>query len=311
MHIVILCATERGYRFTDHMINIGKGYRFTVFSFRETAWEPPYLDNIKRMVEGHGHTFNETRNVGHPKWERIWRDGVDLLLMVNWRYLVTEAVYSRARKGAYVLHDSLLPAYRGFSPTVWAMINGESETGATLFRAAEDYDAGDIVDQRRVPIGAKDTIADVVEQVTRAYVRIIDDNLENLLAGKANAQPQDHSKATYTCKWTPHDALINWHSSSQSIYNLVRASSKPYPGAFTYLNGRKLTVWSAKLSEDRRSFVASVPGRIVCVESGEGATVLTGDGLILLQDVEFEGEGIVNATKVLASLSMTLAGGRG
>lgn len=310
MHIVILCATDRGIQFAKHVFKLGAGHRFTVFSFPETPWEPKYFDDLRGMVEGHGHQFHQARNVAHRKWNAFWSDPVDLLLMVSWRYLVPSNIYRRARLGAYVFHDSLLPKYRGFSPTVWAMINGETETGVTLFEVTEEVDAGDIVDQRAVAIGFTDKIADVVGRVTDAYLKMIEDNLCALLSGNVQARPQNHDQATYTCKWMPADAQIDWRESAESIYNLVRATSHPYPGAYTFLDGRKLTVWSAELPRATRKYVSSLPGRVVRSEPGIGTTVLTGDGSILLKDVQLENEPIANAASILKSPSLTLARGQ-
>ena len=310
MHIVVLCATDRGKQFAQHVFRIGEGHKFTVFSFPETPWEPKYFDDLRATVEGQGHQFCEARNVAHPKWSAFWSDPIDLLLMVSWRYLVPPSIYRRARLGAYVFHDSLLPKYRGFAPTVWAMINGETETGVTLFEVTEEVDAGDIVDQRAIAIGFEDSIRDVVARVTGEYLRMIEDNLCSLLSGNPQLRPQNHAEATYTCKWTPADAQIDWRMSTESIYNLVRATSNPYPGSFTCLDGSKLTVWSAELPRETRKFVSSVPGRVVRTEPGIGATVLTGDGSILLKDVQLENAPIVNAATILKSPSLTLGRGQ-
>lgn len=310
MHIVIFCATDRGVQFTRRVFQLGAGHHFTVFSFPETPWEPKYFDDLRGLVERRGHQFRQARNVAHPKWNAFWSDPVDLLLMVSWRYLVPSEIYRRARLGAYVFHDSLLPRYRGFAPTVWAMINGETETGVTLFEVTDEVDAGDIVDQRAVEIGYTDTIADVVGRVTGAYLKMIEDNFCSLLSGNARLRPQNHAEATYTCKWMPADAQIDWRKSAESIYNLVRATSRPYPGAFTYLDGRKLTVWSAELPRETRRYVSPVPGRVAKTEPGIGATVLTGDGSILLKDAQLENEPIANAATILTSPSTTLDQGQ-
>lgn len=310
MHIVILCATDRGIQFAQHVFKIGAGHDFTVFSFPETPWEPKYFDDLRQLVDGHGHRFHQARNVAHPKWKAFWSDPVDLLLMVSWRYLVPSSIYRRARLGAYVFHDSLLPKYRGFAPTVWAMINGESETGVTLFEVTDEVDAGDIVDQRAVAIGFTDRIADVVGRVTGTYLQVIEDNWRCLLSGNAQLRPQNHAEATYTCKWTPADAHVDWRKSSKAIYNLVRATSHPYPGAYTSVDGRKLTVWSAELPRETRRYVSSAPGRIARIEPGRGATVLTGDGSILLKDVQLENEPMTNAAAILNSPSLTLTRGQ-
>ena len=307
MHIVLLCATRRGYCFAQTLFEIAQGNRFSVFSFRETPWEPAYFDAIQQLTLENGHEFHESRNVAHAKWDGFWRDNaVDLMLMVSWRYLVPKQVYARACLGTFVLHDSLLPKYRGFAPTVWAMINGESETGVTLFRAADDVDAGDIIDQVPISIGANETIADIVQNVTVSYLTVIKRNIASLLAGNAQGQPQDHVNATYTCKWTPDDGIIRWDLRSQQIYNLIRGTCRPYPGAFTYLDNSKLTIWSAELTSPSRRYVSRIPGRVVDIIPGKGSTVLTGDGSITLKEVQLEGETPVNASVLLNSPSQTL-----
>ena len=307
MHIVILCATNRGYQFAERLFEIGKDHTFTVFSFREEAWEPPYFDDIQQLAEKHQATFYESRNVNHKKWTEFWDTSeVGLIFMVSWRYLVPENIYNRARQGAYVFHDSLLPKYRGFAPTVWAMINGEESTGVTLFEVVETVDAGDIIDQKAVEIEQTDTIADVVDKVTQAYLDLITSNFDALVNGTVEPIPQNHDEATFTCKWTPKDSLIYWDRSSQDIYNLIRASTKPYPGAFCYLDGKKLTIWSAELQANPRNYVTRVAGRVAEIYKGEGTVILTGNSTILLKDVQLEDEDITNASNMLKSPSQTL-----
>lgn len=307
MHIVLLCATNRGYRFARKLFHIGQRHRITVVSFREAAWEPPFLANIRSLTEAHGHRFIEARHVSRPSMNAFWQETpIDLMFMVSWRYLVPAEVYSHARLGSFVLHDSLLPKYRGFAPTVWSIINGEKETGVTLFRTTDDVDAGDIVEQRRIAIADTDTIADVMERVTETYLDIVEQEFASLLDGSATSYPQNHEDATYTCKWTPADSYIEWEKDATSIYNLIRATSWPYPGAYTFLEGRKLVIWSAELPEMPRNYVSRVPGRVVESRPDCDATVMTGDGLIRLKSVQLEGEPLVNAGKVLNSPSQTL-----
>lgn len=307
MHIALLCATNRGYRFARLLFELGRGHDFTVFSFRETAWEPPFLDDIRGLTLANKQRFIEARNVARPSLAGFWRDTpVDLLLMVSWRYIVPREIYGLPGRGSYVFHDSLLPRYRGFAPTVWAIINGERQTGVSLFRAAEDMDAGDIVTQRSVAIGDNDAIADVMERVTQTCLDIAECSFADLLHGSAKLTPQDHGEASYTCKWTPADARIDWTLRARDIHNLIRATSQPYPGAYTTLDGRKLTIWSAALPSESRRYVTRAPGRVVRCQPGLGATVLTGEGAILLKTVQLESQPIVNAASLLGSLSLTL-----
>lgn len=307
MRIALMCATRRGYLFLQKLSQLAPSAELFVFSFAEDPWEPPFLEDIRTFTLAQGGVFFETRRAHDPRFADFWaHTPLDLMFAVSWRYLVPPAVYRRPRMGTYVLHDSLLPAYRGFSPTVWAIINGEEYTGATLFRIAQGVDEGDIIDQEKVPIGGDETIATVMERVTGAYLALLERNLEALLAGRARAIPQDGIKASYTCKRLPEDNHIVWSQPGRHIHNLIRAVTAPYPGAYTFVDGRKMIVWSARQLPGARTYVGSIPGRVVEVREGEGSVVLTGDGSILLEQVQFEGEDIVCAASVLNRISLTL-----
>src|SRR5216683_508707 len=290
MRIVMLCATQRGLLILRKLKELAPAAELSVFSFPEEPWEPPFLEAIRDQTLAFGGAFFEARRVGIERWKPFWESvGADLMLIVSWRFLVPPEVYQRPRLGTVVFHDSLLPAYRGFSPTVWAMINGENHTGTTLFRISEEVDAGDIVDQEPVPIGAEETIATVMERVTRTYLRILERNLEGLLKGTAPRRPQDHARATYTCRRTPEDNQINWHASTRTILNLIRAVTAPYPGAGTWLGHRRITIWAAQAAVPALEYSGRIPGRVVEFRPGVGAVVLTGDGSVLVTRAQVEG----------------------
>lgn len=307
MRIALMCATQRGYLFLKKLLQLAPDTEIIVFSFREVAWEPPFVDDIRTLAESNGCQFIEARSVASKQLAEFWDSTpIDLLISVSWRYLIPRHIYERAKLGAFVFHDSLLPVYRGFAPTVWAIINGEDHSGVTLFEMAEEVDAGDIVAQRRVPIGEDETIADVMERVTQTYLDLLEENLPNLLTGNAPRTAQDHSLATFTCKWTPEDSEIDWAQSTERIYNLIRASTKPYPGAFTTFKGQKLTIWKAERVSDTRPYVSQVPGRVVEIYPGKGTMVLTGDGRIMLTEAQLGNGEVVCADAILKSVNDTL-----
>jgi len=306
MRIAVACAARRGLLCLERIAELAPGADLDVFTFREEAHEPPFLESIRQAAEARGAAFREARALGRESLAAYWETTPpDLLLVVGWRYLVPARVYERPRLGAFVFHDSLLPAYRGFAPTVWAIVNGEDHTGATLFRIAEAVDSGAIVGQERVPIGPDDVIATVMDRVTGAYLKLLDRHLPELLAGTAREYAQDASLATFTCRRLSEDARIDWRAPARAVHDLVRASSTPYPGAFTYLDGRRLTVWSARRLD--RRYVGSIPGRVAEIRAGEGVVVLASDGPMLLERVQLEGDEPRNAAEVIRSLSTTLA----
>jgi methionyl-tRNA formyltransferase len=307
MHVVLLCATKRGRQFLDLLPRVLPGAALTVVSFPEEPWEPPFLEDIGRATAAAGGRFFRAKQIGGAQWLPILEaEPIDLLLAVSWRYYVPLTVYQRARRGAFVFHDSLLPKYRGFAPTVWAMVNGEAQTGVSLIDMAEGIDEGDVIEQRSVPIGPDATIAEVMERVTQTYLDIAADFLPALARGQITRQRQDHSGATYCCKRIPSDNKINWSDSTQRVYDLIRATTDPYPGAFSTMNGRLIRIWAADRASNTPVYSGRVPGRIVSVHGDHGVEVLTGDGLLVLTRVQLEGEPPAAAGNVLRHLSTTL-----
>lgn len=307
MRIALLCATRRGYRFLRRLHELVPGAELVVFSFPEEPWEPRFLDDIRELTAEAGGQFFEARQVGAERLRSFWEETpIDLMFAVSWRYMVSPAIYQRPKHGTFVFHDSLLPEYRGFAPTVWAIVNGEDHTGATLFQIAEDVDSGAMVDQERVPIGPDETIAEVMDAVTDAYLRLLERNVAALLGGEAVLNPQDESRATYTCKRIPEDGRLDWNRPTSATYNLIRASTRPYSGAFTTLGGQTLKVWEARRLPDFPTYVGRIPGRVVRVLPGEGSIVLTGDGALLLTEVQLEGKEPACAADVLNSIATTL-----
>jgi methionyl-tRNA formyltransferase len=171
-----------------------------------------------------------------------------LILSVYYRSLLPDEVLKIAPRGAYNIHGSYLPKYRGRAPVNWALVNGESETGATLHHMTARADAGDIVAQEKIKIDFEDTALTLTQKVSAAARRIIKRALPLLENGPAKGSPQDIAAGAYFGRRTPEDGLINWQWDAVKIYNLIRAVTKPFPGAFTYLeDGRKLIIWKAKI----------------------------------------------------------------
>ena len=307
MRIALLCATHRGYRCLEALRRVIPEAELVVISFREDRYEPPFLDDLRRLASTMGAHFIEARNVADPALATFWETTpIDLMLCISWRYLIPRCIYVRPRLGTYIFHDSLLPEYRGFAPTVWAIVNGEKRTGATLFAVDDAVDAGDIIDQREVVIGPDNTIAEVMEAVTGIYLAMIKDSIPRILSGAVKPRPQNQSMATFTCKRLPEDNCIAWDDTTARVYNLIRAVTRPYPGAFTTLAGKKHIVWGARRVSVPPKYVGRVPGRVVEVQAGIGSVVLTGDGALLLTELQCEGQEARRADLVLDRITLTL-----
>ncbi len=220
----------------------------------------------------------------------------DFLFSFYYRFMIKKEVLEIPRYGALNLHGSYLPRYRGRVPVNWAVINGESETGATLHYMVERPDAGDIVDQEKVEIEFTDTAFDVFSKVTDAAERIIVRAWPLLLEGRAARKAMDLAEGSYFGGRKPADGLIDWNKKAVEIYNLVRGVTHPYPGAFTFLNGNKMVVWKAWPVEGC--------GDAGLIGSEMPLLVGTGEGLLEIRSLQVDSEAETSAEEFAARYSI-------
>ena len=218
----------------------------------------------------------------------------DLMLVVGWRWLIKKEVFNMPKLGTFGLHASLLPKLRGYASINWAVITDEKYTGISLFCIGEGIDTGDIIGQEKVIIDEKDDIASLKNKVEIAAVKLTRKYLPLIENGTAQRIKQDHTKATYGCSRTPDDGYINWNKSSRYLYNFIRALTKPYPCAFTFYKGTKIFVLKASPYNESPKYVGTA-GQIAMRIKGKGVVIVTGDGMILLERVQAEGEGEIDA----------------
>jgi len=172
----------------------------------------------------------------------------DIILVMGWYYMVPKFIRDTAKYGAWGIHASLLPKYAGGAPLIWAIINGEKITGITLFRLDDGVDDGDIIAQRSFAILETDTIAEVYEKATIESVALIKKIFSKDIS-EIKFLPQEKSKIEVWPQRKPEDGEIDWSWNPDKIYNFIRAQSKPYPGAWTVINGKKITIWSATVEK--------------------------------------------------------------
>jgi methionyl-tRNA formyltransferase len=209
--------------------------------------------------------------------------------------MLKPGMLAAATRGAYNMHGSLLPKYRGRVPINWAIIKGETETGATLHEMVEKPDAGRIVDQERVAILPDDSALEVFGKVVTAATATLDRALPGLVDGTVELREQDLSQGSYYGGRRPEDGIIDWRDSAQNIHNLVRAVSPPYPGAATTVCGQEVTVIRTQLAPAH--FQHQNPG--VLNVSSERVIALCGDGR-MLRIVEAEIDGRLHNEIMLA-----------
>jgi len=204
------------------------------------------------------------------------------------------------------VHYAPLPKYRGRANVNWAIINGEKAAGISIHRVSPGLDAGNILFQETIPISDIDTVATLYERLNAIQRRALGDAVKRFLAGDEGA-PQDESQATYCCARLPEDGAIDWSRGTLEIDRLIRALAAPYPGAFTWFEGRRLTIWAATPVADGPRFVGRVPGRVVAVSKSEGTVdVLTGDGALRLFEAQYDGVAPAPAASIIKSVKATL-----
>ncbi|MEO5915264.1 MAG: formyltransferase [Luteolibacter sp.] len=222
-------------------------------------------------------------SVNTPEWvAKIEEMKPDLILSVYYRHMIGQRILDIPPLGAFNMHGSLLPKYRGRAPINWAVLHGEPHIGMTLHRMVKRADAGDVVDQEGVDISPVDTAEQAFRKVLPCAATVLTRQIDHLLSGTAVETPQDESAATYFGGRKPEDGRIDWTRTSAEIFNLIRAVTDPYPGAFTESGGARLMVWWAEPSSGQ----SGRPGEILTLDP---FVVATGDGALNLTRTEWRG----------------------
>jgi methionyl-tRNA formyltransferase len=207
----------------------------------------------------------------------------ELIFVVGWSQLVREPLIALATEGVFGMHPTLLPRHRGRAPIPWAILSGLARTGVTLFEIVDaTADSGAIVGQVVVEIELDDTAATLYEKLAVAHVNLIRDVVPRLLAGNAQRILQDPLRASAWPKRKPADGIIDWETRAPYLYDWVRAQTRPYPGAFTFLGDEKVVVWRARPVE----LDESAPAGTIVAARPEGPVVACGQGALLLEEVE-------------------------
>ena len=212
----------------------------------------------------------------------------ELLFVIGWSQLLREPVLGLAPRGIFGMHPTLLPRHRGRAPIPWAILSGLATTGVTLFEIPDDdpgagADSGSIIGQVEVPIAPDETATTLFERLAHAHVDLIRNFVPQILDGTAPRLPQDERRASAWPKRTPADGIIDWQSRAPYLYDWVRAQTRPYPGAFTYLGDSKVVVWSARPVDVALS---AAPGTVVEQRVNGPVVACGGGGALLLDEVE-------------------------
>lgn len=304
--ILFVGGTRRGLEFVEYLVE-SKADLVGIYCLREDEHERVKVSpQIEKIAKKNGVPFWLTRTISGERYrDEIRRLEPDLIVAMGWRSIIAKEILRVPKFGCVAVHESKLPAYRGSAPVAWQIINGEKEIGVTLFYLDEGMDSGDVIAQRVIPIGQDDYFETVYQKTAKASLDLLKENIPLVFTGKAPRQKQDERAASYACVRTPDDGGIDWAFETRKIYNLIRALSYPYPGAFSFFEKKRLRIWEANPVE-ALDYVGRIPGRVAKVWKGKGAEVLTGDGQILLTRVQIEDGEVVTGDAILNSIKIRL-----
>ena len=267
-----------------------------VFTHADDPKENAFYGSVAQLCASKGIPVHAPEDVNHPLWiERIAKLKPDYLFSFYYRNLLSEQLLAVAKHGAFNLHGSLLPRYRGRAPANWVLVNGETETGVTLHRMVKRADAGAIVAQQRLAIERSDTALSLHGKLRIAAIDLLRDTLPAMLQGKISETPQDESKATVFGRRSAADGKLLWAKPAEQLFNLVRAVTQPYPGAFCAVGEHKLIVWSAEVVKGNDG---QAPGRVISVDP---LRIACGEDSLLILSGQRNDDGLFLSGPQLAS----------
>jgi methionyl-tRNA formyltransferase len=209
----------------------------------------------------------------------------NLIVVVAFGQILPRALLDIPAFGCVNVHASLLPFYRGAAPISWVLINGETETGVTIMLLDEGMDTGDMLMQEKLPLMPTDTVVTLHDRLAQSGARLLGKALDELGSTGWTRIPQDHVRATYAPLLKKEDGLIQWQKRAREIHNQIRGMN-PWPGCFTYFNGKLLKVFAIEVGEQHAK---ETPGSIIEI-SESGITVATGTGALILKEIQLEGK---------------------
>lgn len=222
-----------------------------IYTHPDNPQETMFFDSVARLAAETGIPVYAPDDINHPLWvERIKSLKPDVIFSFYYRNLLSTEILNIAPHGAFNLHGSLLPKYRGCAPLNWVLAQGETETGVTLHQMVKKADAGAIVGQIRVAIGPEEMALSLHNKLCNTAEKLLRHYLPRIKEGDWKAKEQDESQATTMRRRTPEDGRLVWTQSAKTLHNLVRAVSAPWPGAFGFVGNTKFIVWKSQLRTD-------------------------------------------------------------
>jgi len=275
--LAIFTLGYKGYTVLKRLIESDFPLTITCILSEDKNLAEDYCEEISTYCKQHNISIYPRNHVHTLK-------DYDLIFAVGWRWLIKDVM-----QRLIVFHDSLLPQYRGFAPVVNALLNKEPHIGVTALLASEEYDAGNILFQKRIAVTYPTTIEDEINRISCCYGDIAEEIIDAVLSGKISKDgiPQDKTKITYSLWRDNDDYRIDWNKNDLDILHFISCVGYPYLGASTECNGRMLRIFSAQKQQDV-VIENRTPGKVIFLEDRRFPVVVCGKGLLKLTDVRYE-----------------------
>lgn len=266
MRCVVFAYSDVGYRCLETLLR-SEDEVVAVYSYRDDPNEKIWFPSVVELAQEHGIEVHF-----EPDAASLREQQPDALFSFYYRDLLPAEWLTIPRIGAFNMHGSLLPMYRGRAPMNWAILEGATETGVTLHEMIERADAGDIVAQRRLKIRDEDDASSLAPKLAHAAARLLEKTLPSIREGRYPRRKQQLHEGCYRGRRRPDDGRLDWRRPAHELRNLVRAVTSPWPGAFCETAAGRLTIWRAAVVADkgRRSPGERLPGDRLRIQTGQG-----------------------------------------
>lgn len=294
MNVALMGSVSSSWHALEALIR--GGVEVTAVLGVEESQAPKISDyrSLRELAAAAGIPFHAFVKVSQPDVESFLRPHAsDLLWVIGLSQLLPNRLLEIAGVGGVGFHPTMLPEGRGRAPVAWTILLG-ARAAVSLFFLTDEPDAGDIITQREVPVLPDDYSEDLIHRTNLVLADVVAELAPAIRCGRLPRRPQDHSKATYYEKRAPADGLIDWSTPTDGIYRLIRAASRPYPGAFTRWADRKLIVWRGRPAEPDEVAEDCDAGCVLTVDQQKGILVGTGDGGFWMTEVKVPGGGIAH-----------------
>jgi UDP-4-amino-4-deoxy-L-arabinose formyltransferase/UDP-glucuronic acid dehydrogenase (UDP-4-keto-hexauronic acid decarboxylating) len=283
---VLFAYHEMGAACLDQLIGVGAPVA-ALFTHEDAPGEEIWWRSCATIARENGIPLYAPERIDREWIGRIGAMRPAVIYSFYYRNLLPEAMLRLAPLGAFNLHGSLLPKYRGRAPVNWMIVNGEREGGVTLHHMVARADAGDIVAQSAVEISDEDDALTLYRKIVPLGAALIGENHPLIVAGRAPRRAQDLKAASYFGRRSAADGRIDWNWPARRVFNLVRAVTHPYPGAFCHAAGRKLYVWRARIGTEEGN--RGAPGTIAGAAEGGALEIAAGAGSLIVTRAQYEG----------------------